>query len=116
MDTRNVSNVMRACLLATAFASAGAFAQSKTPVMTDVSMPPAEERSSVGAVVLETSMVIAQRQAFGARYTPAYVAAIGRDVLRATRAEQLKEELAQRRETDALRLHELGGPGVLAPR
>jgi hypothetical protein len=114
MDIRNV--IRTACVAALACGAGAALAQLKTPVMTDVGMAPAEERNSVGAVVLETHMVIAQRQAFGVRYTPAYVAAIGRDVMRATRAEQLKEELAQKRETDALRLHELGGPGVLTPR
>jgi membrane protein involved in colicin uptake len=112
----DIRNVMRAGIAFAAFVAGGAFAQSKTPVMTDVMMAPAEERSSIGAVMIETDMVIAQREAFGARYTPAYVAAIGRDVLRATRAQQLKEELAQRKESEALRLHELGGPGVLTPR
>jgi outer membrane receptor protein involved in Fe transport len=64
--------------------AASAFAQVTPPVVTDTNYAPAEDRSSVGAVLLEENMVIAQRRAFGTRSTPQQVAAIGRGVMQAT--------------------------------
>ncbi|HEY8049028.1 MAG TPA: hypothetical protein VIE63_07635 [Ramlibacter sp.] len=67
--------------------SACAFAQEATPpVMTDVNYAPAEDRDSVGAVLLESNMVLAQRREFGSRSTPDEVQAIGRGVIEATLA------------------------------
>ena len=109
------SSVMRAGVAAAAMAAAGAFAQSLPPVMTDITLPPAEERDSVGAVVIENSMVRAQREAFGARYTPTRVTSVGRQANRAARTARTKEDLQQQREDEAMRLHEMGA-GALTPR
>jgi len=67
-------------------AAAGAFAQPTPPVMTDTTYAPAEDRDSVGAVLVEDRMVIAQRREFGTRSTPTDVAAIGQGVMQATLA------------------------------
>lgn len=74
---------------------------SVSPVVSDVGPRPAEDRSSVGAVVLENSMVRAQREhAFEHSARRTGVATIGRGVLRATRQQQTEADLA------ALRLNE----------
>jgi hypothetical protein len=83
----NTRTWLRAGLLTAAFAAGAAFAQSKSPVVTDVGASPAEERSSAGAIVFEDSMPRAHRQAFGVRDTRAEVAAIGQGVMRATLAQ-----------------------------
>jgi len=105
---------VRGSLIAAMCASGAAFAQvptADTPnaVITDVGLPPAEERDSVGAVLLETSMVPAQRKAFGVRSTPAEVQAIGEGVMRATLA------AARAKDIQGPDTHELGGPPAKAP-
>jgi hypothetical protein len=118
--------LMRAGVMAAATAlSMGALAQASaesnstgkpTPaIMTDTEPLPAEERDSVGAVVLETSMVRAQREAFPARYSPQRVNAVGRSADRAARAAQAKEDLAQQREDAQIRLHEMGAGSLTPP-
>lgn len=107
--------VMRSGVAAAVLAAGGALAQSLTPVQTDVGPPPAEERDSVGAVVLENSMVRAQRQAVTGHFTQTRVSSIGRDVSRKQRAARTKEELQQQREDDAIRLHEMGAGSLTAP-
>ena len=97
---------MRSSLLAAGLLAAGAMAQS--PVVTDVSMAPPEHRESVGAVLLEDQMVLAQRQKFGQRTTPAEVQAIGREVIRKTLAE------AEAR-GDGPNTRALGGPPAREP-
>lgn len=62
------------------------FAQVTPPVMTDTNFAPAEDRGSVGAVLIEPQMVLAQRRTFGTRSTPQDVQAIGRGVMEATLA------------------------------
>jgi len=79
-------DAMRGGLIVAACAAASAFAQPTPPVMTDTTYAPAEDRDSVGAVLVEDRMVIAQRREFGARSTPQDVAAIGRGVMQATLA------------------------------
>ena len=72
-----------------------------SPVVSDVGPRPAEDRSSVGAIVLENSMVRAQREhAFEGSARRTGVTSLGRGVLRATRQQQTEADLA------ALRLHE----------
>lgn len=83
---------LRAGIVAGALAAGGAFAQSKSPVVTDVGAFPAEERGSAGAIVFEDSMPRAHREAFGVRDTRAEVAAIGEGVMRATLAQVREEE------------------------
>lgn len=107
--------VMRIGLAAAGLAAGGALAQALTPVQTDTGPPPAEERDSMGAVVLENSMVRAQRQAFPGHFTRTRVTSVGRNVARAQRAERTKEELQQQREEDAIRLHEMGAGSLTAP-
>src|SRR5438477_10409307 len=75
----NYLHAIRASVLLAAFGVAGAFGQTPpTPApglpevgparpVTDVGPAPAEERDSIGAIVLETSPVRAQREAFRAR-------------------------------------------------
>ena len=107
--------VMRIGLAAAGLAAGGALAQALTPVQTDVAPLPAEDRDSVGAVVLENSMVRAQRQAFAGHYTRTRVTSVGRNVTRMERAARTKEELQQQREEDAIRLHEMGAGSLTAP-
>lgn len=108
--------VMRTGLAAALLAAGGAFAQNSTPlVMNDVTLPPAEERDSLGAIVLENSMVRAQREVFAARHTSLRLATVGRGANRVTRSARTKEDLQQQRDDDSLRLHEMGA-GALAPR
>jgi hypothetical protein len=76
--------------------------------MNDVAPLPAEDRESLGAIVLENSMVRAQRRAFGARRTSL-------DVAGASRSARTKEELREQREEESLRLREMGA-GSLTPR
>jgi len=107
--------VMRTGLAAAGLAAGGVLAQSLTPVQTDVGPPPAEDRDSVGAVVLENSMVRAQRAARAGHYIPTRVSSVGRNVTRMQRAQRTKEELQQQREEDAVRLHEMGAGSLTAP-
>lgn len=113
------SSIKRGILVAAVLAATGAFAQSQssaiaqsTPaVMTDVSPLPAEERDSSGAIVLENSMVRAQREAFGGRYTPTQVSSVGRGVDRTLRTARTKEDLRQIRDEEEMRAREMGaGP------
>jgi len=118
MEFRSVTPVARAALAAAWFAAAGAFAQGPVPtppVMNDVNLPPAEDRDSLGAIVLENSMVRAQREAFAARHASLRVSAVGRGTIRTTRNARAKEDLQQQREDESVRLHEMGA-GALTPR
>ena len=56
-------DLMRSCALAAAVGTGAVLAQTptETSATTDVGPPPAEERSSTGAIVLENSLVRAQR-------------------------------------------------------
>ena len=81
----NKIDAVRGSLIAAALWAAGsAFAQVTPAVMTDTTYAPAEDRDSVGAVLVEDKMVLAQRREFGERSTPQEVAAIGRGVMEAT--------------------------------
>jgi hypothetical protein len=118
----DISIVMRTGAAAAALAAAAAFAQSPSPsvmptpaVMNDVTLPPAEDRDSLGAIVLENSMVRAQREAFAARHTSLNVAGVGRGAARVSRRAHTKEDLQQQREDESIRLHEMGA-GALTPR
>jgi hypothetical protein len=123
MEVMDISVVMRCGWLAAALAAGGALAQSQTQteaqvepaVLTDVAPLPAEDRDSVGAIVLENSMVRAQRAALAGRYTPARVTSIGRGAMRAARSARTREELQQQRDEDAMRLHEMGAGALTQP-
>lgn len=85
-------------------------ANAQTPErMTDVGPPPAEERDSTGAVVLEKSLVRAQRdKAFEASSARTGVGTIGRGVLRATMQAKTQADLASARAAEAADLYERG--------
>jgi hypothetical protein len=79
------------------------------PVISDVGPPPAQERSSLGAIVLENSLVRAQRQnAFERAAARTGVTSVGRGVLRATAKAQREADLAQAREDEAVELYRRG--------
>ena len=76
---------------------------------TDVGPPPAEERSSTGAIVLENSLVRAQRDnAFQQSASQTGVTSVGRGVLRATSKAQAEADLAKTREAEAVDLRYRG--------
>jgi len=83
------------------------------PVVTDVGPAPAQERNSLGAIVLGNSLVRAQRQnAFERASSRTGVASVGRGVLRATMKAQREAELAQAREQEAAELYRRGAGGL----
>ena len=102
-------------VLAAALLGTGA-AHAQTPQqMTDVGPPPAEERDSSGAVVLEKSMVRAQREkAFSESAARTGVDSVGRGVLRATMRAKAEADLARARDADATELREQGAGGLTA--
>jgi hypothetical protein len=80
---------------------------------TDVGPTPAEERSSTGAIVLENSLVRAQRDnAFQRSASETGVTSMGSSVLRATSKAQAEADLAKMREAEAVDLR-LRGAGSL---
>ena len=105
------ANLLAAAVVAMAGTVAGpaAWAQATMPtpaVMTDTAPLPAQERQSLGAIVMEDSMVIAQRQAFpGAAQRTSFAIAerqrMNRDQLRRD------AELAEARAAEATKV--LGG-------
>ena len=105
-------NLMRSCALAVAVGTGAVLAQT-TSTTTDVSPPPAEERSSTGAIVLENSPVRAQRDNDVQRSASQTGAtSVGRGVVRATSKAQSEAELAKARESEALDLR-YRGAGIL---
>jgi hypothetical protein len=105
---------MQAAVLAAVLGAGSALAQTvpaepapATPgkpgaVVTDVGPAPAEERSSTCAIVLDNSLVRAQREnGFARASAHTGVASIGRGVLRATVKAQKQAETAQARQDDA---------------
>lgn len=95
-------HITRIAALAAVLGTGGVLAQTQSPpVMTDVAPLPAEERSSTGAIVLENSLVRAQRDnAFQRSASQTGVATVGRGVLRATLKAQAEADLAQARTGD----------------
>lgn len=89
-------------LLATLIGAGPAFAQNPARV-TDVGPPPAEERDSAGAIVLEDSMVRAQREkAFAEASGRTGVVSVGQRLVR-TRS-QARSEAASARADDTAEL------------
>lgn len=112
----NASSMIRCGAWAALLAAGSAYAQSRTPVMTDVNPLPAEERDSVGAVVLQDSMVRAQRAVYlASRPRATNVEAVARAANDATRKARTKEDLKALRDDDQMRLREMGA-GSLNPR
>lgn len=100
--------LIRTTALAAVLGAGGALAQTAT-VQTDVGPRPAEDRSSTGAIVLENSLVRAQRDnAFQRSGTATGVTSVGRGVLRATSKARAEADLAQSREAEMLNLQGRG--------
>jgi hypothetical protein len=101
-----------ACLMRTAICAAtlGAgcvLAQTSASVVTDVAPAPAEDRDSTGAIVLQNSLVRAQRNnAFQRASSRDGVASVGQRVLRPTMEAQPQGELAQSREPRPIELYQ----------
>ena len=114
--------LMRGVALAAALGAGGVLAQTRPavtdsgltpPVVTDVGPAPAQERNSLGAIVLENSLVRAQRQnAFERASSRTGVTSVGRGVLRATAKAQREADLAQAREDEAAELFRRGAGGL----
>jgi hypothetical protein len=110
---------MQAAVLAAMLGAGVAVAQTAQPVpaqpgmpagvVTDIGPAPAEERNSTGAIVLENSLVRAQREnGFARASAHTGVASVGRGVLRATMKAQKQAETAQAREDDAVDFYRHG--------
>ena len=84
------------------------------PVVTDVGPAPAQERNSLGAIVLGDSLVRAQREnAFERASSRTGIASVGRGALRATMKAQREADLAQSREEEAIELNRRGAAGLI---
>ena len=84
-----------------------------SPVVSDVGPPPAHERNSLGAIVLEDSPVRAQRDRdFESAPRKAGAKAVGRNAKRSTMKAQTRSELNQAREDEALEFYRRGAGGV----
>jgi hypothetical protein len=104
------------CGAAIAQTTPSAIQSGSTAVLTDVGPAPAQERNSVGAVVLEDSMVLAQRRAaFERASLNTGVASVGRGVIRRGMKAQTRSELAQAREDAAVEFYRRGA-GSLTPK
>ena len=95
-------------LAAALLMAAAANAQTASPPLTDVGPAPAEERASTGAVVLENSLVRAQRKAIAESSARTGVASVGRGVLRATTRAEIQAELASARAAEAADFYRRG--------
>ena len=102
-------NLMRMAALAAAIMGMGTVLAQTATVLTDVGPAPAEDRSSTGAIVLENSLVRAQREnAFQRSASQTGVTSVGRGVLRATMKAQAQADLARAREAEAVNLQGRG--------
>src|SRR4051812_45052821 len=98
MSTRSLAGP---ALFAALLAAAAANGQTVVAPVTDVGPPPAEERSSPGAVVLQKSPVPAQRKEFAESAARTGVGSVGRGVLRATMQAERQADLASAREGES---------------
>lgn len=92
----------RLAIAAALLGAAAAQSQTAAVPRTDVGPPPAEERDSVGAIVLEKSLVRAQRSpAFRESAARTGVGTIGAGMLRSTLRVDAQAELASARAEEA---------------
>lgn len=112
---------MRLAVVAAALAAGGAFAQTApsaaptgpSPVVSDVGPPPAHERNSMGAIVLDESLVRAQRDRdFERTSARTGVASVGRGAIRETMKIKAQADLAQARAAEAAELYRRGAAGI----
>lgn len=83
------------------------------PVVSDVGPAPAQERNSMGAIVLDESLVRAQRDRdFERTSSRTGVASVGRGAIRETMKARAQAELAQAREAQAAELYRRGAAGM----
>ena len=104
----NIRSLAGPALAAALLGAAAVHAQTTHAPVTDVGPPPAEERDSTGAVVLEKSPVQAQKKAFAESEARTGVGSVGRGVLRATMRAQTEGELASARDAEAAELRRRG--------
>ena len=115
--------LVRGIALAAALGAGGLLAQTRPAVpdngpmpavVTDAGPAPAQERESLGAIVLGNSLVRAQHQhAFEQDAARTGIASVGRAVLRATKQAQTQAELARAREDEAVELDRRGAAGLI---
>ena len=91
-------------LAAALLGAAVATAQTTAAPVTDVGPPPAEERSSTGAVVLEQSPVQAQKKTFAESTAKSGAGPVGRGALRATSRARTRADLANVRAAESQEL------------
>jgi hypothetical protein len=114
--------LMQVAALAAALGAGGVLAQTRpaasdggaaAPVVTDTGPAPAQERSSMGAIVLENSLVRAQQQnAFERSSSRTGLASVGRGVVGLTMKAQRDADLAEAREAEAILLYKRGAAGL----
>jgi hypothetical protein len=118
----NYPNLIRTAAFAVALGAGCVLAQTTppvptapvSPVISDVGPPPAEDRNSTGAIVLENSLVRAQREnAFQRSSAQTGVSSVARGAVRATMKAQAQAELAQSREAEAVDLHQRGAGSLI---
>ena len=104
----SIRSLVAPALAAALLGVAAANAQTTGAPLNDVGPPPAEDRASTGAVVLEKSPVQAQRKAFEESAARTGVNSVGRGIVRATTRAQTKAELASAREAEAADFYRRG--------
>lgn len=104
----NIRSLAGPAIVATLLGAAAVCAQTPPAAVTDVGPPPAEERSSTGAIVLEKSPVQAQKKAFAESAARTGVTTVGRGAVRALTRAETQAELASAREAEAAELHRRG--------
>jgi hypothetical protein len=86
------------------------------PVVSDVGPAPAHDRNSMGAIVLDESLVRAQRDRdFERTSARTGVASVGRGAMRETMKAKAQAELAEARATEAAELYRRGA-GAMTPK
>lgn len=109
---------LRIAVVAMALGAGSVLAQTTTPVspmpvMSDAAPPPAEDRASNGAVVLEHSLVRAQREnAFERSAARNGVASVGRGVVRSTLRAKAEADLAQAKLSELFDLQDRGAASL----
>ncbi len=112
---------MRLAVIAAALCAGGVMAQTApapaptdpAPVVSDVGPAPAHERSSLGAIVLDDSLVRAQRDRdFERTSARTGVVSVGRGVMRETMKSKVQSELAEERAAEAAELYRRGAGGM----
>ena len=103
------TDIMRAVVCTATLGAGCALAQTAAPVVTDTAPAPAEDRDSAGAIVLQKSLVRAQRaNAFQRAAASNGVASVGQRAVRRTMDAQPQGELAQVREPRPIDLYQPG--------